>query len=623
MLATATALPIALVCWLGSRMIVQEREIDRQRRREALEIAVGRLAIEIEQRLRPLETALTMDRGLRFAPEGITADRTSPVLFQPISLLSTPEPSGVFANGEQAEHRERNLVRAASAYRALTSHRDEQVRAGARIRLARVLLKQRNLDAALAVYSQLESERGARIDDVPAPLLAQAAIARALERFAVPARATQAAVELAASLAAGGWLIDRAAFDEMDALARRLGGPAGSTDAIVRSESAGELWRSWQSGTLPASGRRMIQRSDGTSAVAIWRSGATGPVADIIPVAIIEKWIAQDAENAGVVAVVVHPDRGPGARQTHEATFGPAETGLPFGLALSMRATATTSGGSDRWLTLYLVLATASLLILGAGYGAYRATARELRLAREQADFVSAVSHEFRTPLTSMRHLLDLLTSRGITDARRHAHYHDLLGRETERLHRMVESLLSFGRIEAGAHKFSRQRVSVPELVEQVVADFHNESLARDRDIRADCEPGLVTVGDPEALSRVLWNLVENAAKYSPPGSPVSITARQRAGSVLIAVTDRGPGVPAAERERIFQKFVRGSTARRDGVRGVGIGLALVRQIVQGHSGRVGVESTPGDGSTFTIELPFDADRTESPASPLELSTRG
>jgi signal transduction histidine kinase len=243
--------------------------------------------------------------------------------------------------------------------------------------------------------------------------------------------------------------------------------------------------------------------------------------------------------------------------------------------------------------------------MLGAGYGLYRATTREIMLARQQSDFVSAVSHEFRTPLTSMRHLTDMLVSRTSISEERKTQYYELLAHETERLHRMVESLLSFGRIEVGAYAWRLEPSDAAGLLRGIVEEFRREPQVRDRVVTVEIDDALPEIhADREALSRAVWNLLENASKYSTPGSPIRVFARRQESSVLLGVEDEGAGIPPAEREKIFQKFVRGTDAKRAGVRGVGIGLALVKRIVEAHGGSVRLESELGRGSKFTLVLP-------------------
>jgi signal transduction histidine kinase len=260
--------------------------------------------------------------------------------------------------------------------------------------------------------------------------------------------------------------------------------------------------------------------------------------------------------------------------------------------------------GSDRRLVLGS-LSLAFVLIVAAAYGLYRATSRELGLARQQREFVSAVSHEFRTPLTSMRHLTDLLATReGVTDERR-AHYYSLLSHETQRLHRMVENLLSFGRIEARAYAWRLESVDIAALARLAVDDFRRDAAASARAVTCEIDDGLPAVrADSDALARAVRNLLENAAKYSEPGTPIDVFVRYAGGSVQVTVGDRGIGIAPEDRARIFDVFVRGTDATRSRTRGVGMGLALVKRIIEAHGGSVKVDSTPGQGSLFTLEIP-------------------
>jgi signal transduction histidine kinase len=215
-----------------------------------------------------------------------------------------------------------------------------------------------------------------------------------------------------------------------------------------------------------------------------------------------------------------------------------------------------------------------------------------------------------------MRHLTELLVSRRITSEERKVHYYELLAHETERLHRMVESLLSFARIDVGAYPWRLEPADVNQLVCGIVEEFRRESLAKGRQVLCEIEEELPPIrADREALLRALWNLLENAGKYSEPGSPIRVFARRQGASVLVGVGDKGVGIPRGEQKKIFQKFVRGADAKRAGVRGVGIGLALVKRIAEAHGGSVQLESQPGRGSTFTIVLPAQATDSGLPAT--------
>jgi len=177
-----------------------------------------------------------------------------------------------------------------------------------------------------------------------------------------------------------------------------------------------------------------------------------------------------------------------GASRTGGVSLTPAETRLPF--ILQVAATDTESSRISRTVLIGGLLAT-FFLMLAAAYGLYRATTRELSLARQQSDFVSAVSHEFRTPLTSMRHLTELLVSRAVTSEERKSQYYDLLSQETERLYRMVESLLSFGRIQAGGYAWQLEPADAGNLLQGVLEEFRREPVAQNHLVVCDVEPGL------------------------------------------------------------------------------------------------------------------------------------
>jgi signal transduction histidine kinase len=215
------------------------------------------------------------------------------------------------------------------------------------------------------------------------------------------------------------------------------------------------------------------------------------------------------------------------------------------------------------------------------------------------------VSHEFRTPLTSLRQFTDLLNDDPDLPAGKRRTFYQAQARATERLRRLVESLLDFGRMEAGARPYRLERLSTVPLVRDIVEDFRRDGAPDGFTIEASIgdHGGSVDV-DPDAFARALWNLLDNAVKYSGSSRTVSVNVEVRDGSVAISVRDRGPGVPRDEQDEIFKKFVRGTASRARGIKGTGIGLAMVRHIVEAHGGTVRVESAPGEGSVFTIVLP-------------------
>jgi two-component system phosphate regulon sensor histidine kinase PhoR len=253
-------------------------------------------------------------------------------------------------------------------------------------------------------------------------------------------------------------------------------------------------------------------------------------------------------------------------------------------------------------------LVLAAILVLTTGYALTRSLAHELDAARLKSDFVAAVSHEFRTPLATLQQLTEnLADGRVSTDERRSAYY-QTQRRSTNRLSRLVERLLDFGRMEAGALRYHFEPVNLGSLARDVVDEFENVAATSRHELTISVDPELPEVyADPEALGQALWNLIDNAIKYSPERSKVEVDIRQEDGLAAIRVRDTGPGIEPQDKKRIFRKFFRGSAAAGTHKKGAGIGLAMVDYIVRAHRGRIRVESEPGEGSVFTILLKTEA----------------
>jgi signal transduction histidine kinase len=306
-----------------------------------------------------------------------------------------------------------------------------------------------------------------------------------------------------------------------------------------------------------------------------------------------------DAEGRLVLGQL--PD--PGAPQ---AIVTAAETKLPWTLhVVSADHQADLAELAGRRQLLFAGLAMMAVLVLAGVYFIARAVTRELEVARLQSDFVSAVSHEFRSPLTSMRQLTEMLAGGRVPSEERRQRYYQVLSHETVRLHRLVEALLNFGRMEAGVKEYRFERLDGSSLVHATVSEFQEEVAESGYRIELALPEGGVTLrGDEEALRRALWNLLDNAVKYSPECRTVWVEVSLEGDELLIAVRDRGLGMSASEQKDIFSKFVRGAAARSANVKGTGIGLAMVRRIIEDHGGQTRVASEPGEGSTFTIVLP-------------------
>jgi signal transduction histidine kinase len=206
-----------------------------------------------------------------------------------------------------------------------------------------------------------------------------------------------------------------------------------------------------------------------------------------------------------------------------------------------------------------------------------------------------------------MRQLTGMLATGRVPNPERQSSYFDVLSRETIRLERLVEGLLNFGRMEAGAMEYSFETIDVSAVVRRVVTDFQQEVQEDGYQIDLVAGgPGPLIRADPEAFSRALWNLLDNAVKYSPDCRTVRVELARDKHELFVRVQDRGVGIPPGEQRDIFRKFVRGAAAASTLAKGTGIGLAMADHIVRAHGGRIRVESEPGRGSTFTLILPVE-----------------
>jgi signal transduction histidine kinase len=231
---------------------------------------------------------------------------------------------------------------------------------------------------------------------------------------------------------------------------------------------------------------------------------------------------------------------------------------------------------------------------------------RERQLAHQQLEFVAGVSHELNTPLAAIRSAGQNLADGIVNKPDAVQRYGKLIQRECDRLVALVDQVLDFAGIQSRSRSYAREPVAVAETLESAV---RNSALVlSEAGLRVELDVGsdLPEVrGDAPALRRAVENLLHNAAKFAASGGEVAVRAsRFVEGGVRLAVEDRGPGIPAAERARVFDPFFRGRAARDRQVPGSGLGLSLVRHIVEGHGGRVHVQSREGGGSTVVIELP-------------------
>jgi signal transduction histidine kinase len=249
-----------------------------------------------------------------------------------------------------------------------------------------------------------------------------------------------------------------------------------------------------------------------------------------------------------------------------------------------------------------------ALLLLAIAVGSWLIVAdlrRQLTLARQKTDFVSNVSHELKTPLTSIRMFSELLADGRVQDPERQRHFLHIITAETARLTRLINNVLDFARLERGEKKYHFQQIDLAALAQEICETYRPHLEASGFSLRCDlpAQPLFVN-GDRDALAQVLVNLLSNAEKYSAEKKEVDLAVTRNGSEVCVNVLDRGAGVPRECEEKIFEQFFRAHDSLSSGVQGSGLGLTLARQIARAHGGDVVYETRAGGGSCFILRLP-------------------
>jgi len=607
-----TLVSVSALAWFGWRVLYQEEVVDAQRAQERLEqtadsiTATARgIIAETGERVGawpnspPAENKPDEGLVLIVSANHLKALPSERLLYRPLATPAPEAAAASYTQGEAIEFQQNDPARAIDWYRRLAERKDGAVRAGALLRLARVLRRSGHQDEARDVYTQLAAMPGDAVAGVPADLVARHELCDLSGR-------AEDAMALRNDLLRARWPLTRGQFAFYWAEAGRMAGkedPA-PRDLVAWSEAAAQAW----SGLEQDQGIRGQSTFwvDGRPFFLIWRGAAGGRAALLTQPGSLLKPILANSEVLCAAldseGRVVAGRKGDTGRAVVRSI---AETQLPWVLHFTGAPGVTDAGMVARKRFLALVTMVTVLFLIAGAYFIARAVRRDLEVSRMQSDFVAAVSHEFRSPLTSIRQLSEMLAEGRVPARERQQIYYETLVRESTRLQRLVEALLNFGRMEAGVRKYRFEEMDAASLVEKVVAEFTPQLAESGRHIEIEAANNLCPIdADPEALSVALRNLVDNALKYSPGSPTVWVQWGAENSHVAIRVRDRGVGIPAFERRAIFEKFFRGTAAATANVKGSGVGLAMVRHIVAAHGGEISVVSEPGAGSTFTILLP-------------------
>jgi signal transduction histidine kinase len=365
-------------------------------------------------------------------------------------------------------------------------------------------------------------------------------------------------------------------------------------------------------------GRRHLVVADRVVLAAVLQSATRGPVLAALGrnEAVLKHDVLENTlrgmEGQSALAVLdrdgrpVYQSRPIEQRQSvATARFGEA---LPaWRVALYEPAALSPRNAVRRQSTLFMAAFALLLLVIALGLAAtYRLVRRESEMARLKSDFVANVSHDLKTPLSLIRMFAETLEMDRVPDDKTRREYYRVITRESERLTRLIDNVLDFSRIEGGRQRYEIAPTPVEPIVHDVMEAFRYPLAQHGFKVDVELEPDLPELPlDADAIKQALANLVDNAIKYSGDRRQLRVSARRQDQEVRIDVADHGIGIPPGEAPRIFEKFYRVGRSETQGRRGSGVGLALVKHIVEAHGGRVDLESRLGEGSRFSVHLPL------------------
>jgi signal transduction histidine kinase len=548
--------------------------------------------------------------------------------------------------GEKLEFQAKDYPGALAAYeKAVSNSRIAPDRARALNALARSFRKSGQTERSMEIYARIRREASDVLssDGLPLGLLAAIEIGNIQKESARSSAAAETWLGLYAEILDGRYPLDRGQFLAylalLDGLIGPGPGPAGRS-ADLRKR-AGEIEERSRIGDLirlhfsvPPAGQAGLANEkaapsfqtrtiDGANWIAgyfrLSEGNFLGAVIDettLIQAIILPSLSADRAEPGIAASVVDGSGRTIGGAKIEAVASAPSfQEALPAPVSMwTVRLVDRRPIGAEpefrRRRNLYF---GAAILVLAAlfagGWTTLRGMAKDIEVADLKSDFVATVSHELRTPVTGIRALSELLKNGRVADDPTRRRYYDTLFRESDRLGRMIENILDFSKMEAGLKEYRFAPVD-PAALTRAVADRFGSGVA-DKGFHLSVEIGrelpLINL-DEDAVARALFNLLDNAAKYSGEAREIGLSVRRESETVAWEVRDRGVGIPMTDLPRVFDKFYRSKKASDLSVRGSGIGLTLVKHIVEAHGGRASLISIEGEGTTARIEIPIEGE---------------
>jgi signal transduction histidine kinase len=260
--------------------------------------------------------------------------------------------------------------------------------------------------------------------------------------------------------------------------------------------------------------------------------------------------------------------------------------------------------GSGIYLFIFILIAL--LMVLGLVFVMYSLN-MELRLNKLKSDFISNVSHELKSPLTSIRMMTEMLHHNRVQTEERKSAYYSAMLEESEHLSHLIDNILDFSRMEDDRKKYNFADLNLDGLILKFLESTKEKIAESDFDIRYNCTDQVPLIpADKDAILQVIYNLIDNAIKFSGESRQIEISLVSKDDELQLCVKDYGIGIPIKDQEKIFDRFYRGAEPQRLGIKGSGIGLTIVKKITEAHKGHLTLQSRPGEGSTFCVHLPIN-----------------
>ena len=614
----------------GLRALIQEKRLADQQQREAVEAAaeaaLQRLVEQFAAWNRALDQLASTARASSGWPERVRAATAEPgsavvLVGQPGQVEALPpgqlpyplSPAGseprarppatpLWTEAESSELRSHDPAKALTLYRQVLGTAKPDERALVLHRVARCLLRAGRTREALEAFRQLEREPVTTIGTLPSDLIALYETARL-------GGAPEPALRLYRGLVGGRWRLEKASHAFYLDRARQW---VPTTEAVLRLEQQARrklaLGRAVE---LFLESPRPLLITEGAVCLAFWRQEPFAAVllgedflrSELWPSvfhgsAFREIEFSVIAPGGQILFGGSPPDRRPVAARslTH------AELALRLE-AWHRNPEALFESVARRRNLYFGMLSLVTALLVFGGYLTWRTVRTELAMAQLKSDFVSTVSHEFRSPLAGIHQLGEMLRDGRVKDERRRQEYYEMIVSESRRLRRLVENLLDFSRMEEGRKQYHSELLETAPWLRRVVEDFQAEVAQTGYTVAASIPDEMPAIqGDRDALATAVHNLLDNAVKYSPDSRTVRLEAAANGQVLSIAVRDHGAGIREEDRRHIFEKFYRGGELAQQ-VKGAGLGLALVKHIVTAHGGTVDFQSKHGEGSTFAVHL--------------------